>query len=142
MQTSSKIINLLQKLLIQTKNWTITCNILYIRGPTFICDTEYTRGQKIIIIPFCLIGLFQSIKHDLKYCTSGKVCSSLTLKTPKLSRPGWLKEPHSLLPLMPDKKKLRVNVEAIEQKNWKFKREKENLMVDVGMIIAPKTKKQ
>lgn len=43
---------------------------------------------------------------------------------------------------MPDKKKLRVNVEAIEQKNWKFKRQKENLMVDVGMIIAPKTKKQ
>ena len=46
---------------------------------------------------------------------------------------------------MPDKQKLSVNVEAIEQKNWKFKREKENLIVvDVGMIIniAPKKKKK
>lgn len=43
---------------------------------------------------------------------------------------------------MPDKQKLSVNVEAIEQKNWKFKREKENLIVDVGMINAPKKKKK
>ena len=36
---------------------------------------------------------------------------------------------------MPDKQKLSVNVEAIEQKNWKFKRERENLMVQDAIII-------
>ena len=41
---------------------------------------------------------------------------TFTLNSPKLSRPGSWKEPH-LLKLIPERKKLRVNVADMEQKS-------------------------
>lgn len=41
-----------------------------------------------------------------------------TLNSPKFRRPGSWKEPH-LLKLIPERKKLSVNVADMEQKSWR-----------------------